>query len=164
MFWPLQSSSEFSRVPEDSKFPLLGVWISSSHLTQSGVATWRVTYHWKTLDEGYNFVSDLFSIRRLQKNLWASKVLGVLISRISRLQLGSTGTKWHLVACPLARHKEYYKGEGGGFLKSRPWWILWICVCPWLIRALKVLQLCTNQLVVWFVQVRVNNWPACHSS
>jgi hypothetical protein len=38
VFWPLQSSSEFSGVPEDSKFPLLGVWVSSSHLTQSGVA------------------------------------------------------------------------------------------------------------------------------
>jgi hypothetical protein len=38
-FWPLQSSSEVVRVPEDSKFPLLGVWVSSSHLPQSGVAT-----------------------------------------------------------------------------------------------------------------------------
>jgi len=38
-FWPLQSSSEFSGVPEDSKSPLSGVWVSSSHLAQSGVAT-----------------------------------------------------------------------------------------------------------------------------
>jgi hypothetical protein len=33
--------------------------------------------------------------------------------------------------------------------KSRPWWILWIQICPWLILAPKVLQLCINQLV-WF--------------
>ncbi len=39
MFWPLNSSFKFLGVPEDSKFPLLGVWVSSSHLTQSGVAT-----------------------------------------------------------------------------------------------------------------------------
>jgi hypothetical protein len=39
VFWSLQSSSEFLGVPEDSKFPLLGVWVSSSHLPQSGVAT-----------------------------------------------------------------------------------------------------------------------------
>ncbi len=39
MFWPLKSSSEFLGVPEDSKSPLLGVWVSSSHLAQSGVAT-----------------------------------------------------------------------------------------------------------------------------
>jgi hypothetical protein len=29
---------EFSGVPEDSNFPLLGVWASPSHLAQSGVA------------------------------------------------------------------------------------------------------------------------------
>jgi hypothetical protein len=37
--WPLQLSSEFLGVPEDSNFPLLGVWASPSHLAQSGVAT-----------------------------------------------------------------------------------------------------------------------------
>jgi hypothetical protein len=35
--------------------------------------------------------------------------------------------------------------------KSRPWWILWVCVCPWFVHAPKMLQLCTNQLIVWFV-------------
>jgi hypothetical protein len=30
-------------------------------------------------------------------------------------------------------------------------------VCWWFVRAPNVLRLCTNQLVVWFVQVRVNN-------
>jgi hypothetical protein len=35
--------------------------------------------------------------------------------------------------------------------KSRLWWVLWICVCLWFIYAPKVRQLCTNQLVVWFV-------------
>jgi hypothetical protein len=35
----LQSNFEFSGVPEDSNLTLLGVWVSSSHLSQSGVAT-----------------------------------------------------------------------------------------------------------------------------
>ncbi len=60
--------------------------------------------------------------------------------------------------------------------KSGPWWILWICVCPWLVRAPKALKLHTNWLVIWFVQVHVNNWclslflnphpgaPACPST
>ncbi len=39
VFWPFNSSSEFSGVLEDSKFPVLGVWASPSHLAQSGVAT-----------------------------------------------------------------------------------------------------------------------------
>jgi hypothetical protein len=42
--------------------------------------------------------------------------------------------------------------------KSRPWWILGVWICPWLVRAPKVLKLCTNQFVVWFVLARVNNW------
>jgi len=28
-------------------------------------------------------------------------------------------TKWHLNASPMAKHKEYYKGEGGGFPQVR---------------------------------------------
>jgi hypothetical protein len=39
VFWPFNSSSELLRVLEDSKFPLLGVWASPSHLAQNGVAT-----------------------------------------------------------------------------------------------------------------------------
>jgi hypothetical protein len=37
--------------------------------------------------------------------------------------------------------------------KSRPWWVLWVWVCPWLVLAPKMLQLCTNQLFVWVVQI-----------
>jgi hypothetical protein len=39
MFWPLQLSSKFLGISKDSKFPLLGVQVSSSHFLQSGVAT-----------------------------------------------------------------------------------------------------------------------------
>jgi hypothetical protein len=46
IFWPLQSSSEFSGVPRDFKFPLLGVWISSSHLAQSEVTTPLVEWNY----------------------------------------------------------------------------------------------------------------------
>jgi hypothetical protein len=42
--------------------------------------------------------------------------------------------------------------------KSRLWWVLWIRVCLWFILTPKVLKLCTNQLVVWFVQICVSNW------
>jgi hypothetical protein len=38
VFCPFNSSSEFSGVPKDSKFPFLGVWASPSYLAQSGVA------------------------------------------------------------------------------------------------------------------------------
>jgi hypothetical protein len=54
-------------------------------------------------------------------------------------QLGSLGTKWHLGVGPVAMHREYYKGEGGDFPKFRSWWVLWVCVCSWFVRASKVL-------------------------
>jgi hypothetical protein len=79
---------------------------------------WHATYCWKAL-KGYNFASDLTSIGGLHTKLWASKVKGVLISKISRLQLGSPRTKWHLGAGSMARHKQHYKGEGGGFPQVR---------------------------------------------
>jgi hypothetical protein len=74
---------------------------------------WPATYRWKALDEGYNF--DLISIGGLHTKLWASKVIGVPILGISGFPLRSLGTKWHLGDGPVARHKVYYKGEGGGF-------------------------------------------------
>jgi hypothetical protein len=66
---------------------------------------------WKAFDEGYNFALNL--------TLWASKVAGVPILGISKLPLGSPRTKWHLSVGPVARHKVYYKGEGGGFPQVR---------------------------------------------
>jgi hypothetical protein len=39
VFWSLLSNSKHSGVPKDSKSPTLGVGVSSSHFTQSGVAT-----------------------------------------------------------------------------------------------------------------------------
>jgi hypothetical protein len=42
--------------------------------------------------------------------------------------------------------------------KSGSWCVLWVWVCSWLILAPKVLQLCTNHLVLCFVQVRVSSW------
>jgi hypothetical protein len=47
--------------------------------------------------------------------LWPRKVEGVLILGISGLPLGSFGTKCHLGVGPVAMHRVYYKGEGGGF-------------------------------------------------
>ncbi len=35
--------------------------------------------------------------------------------------------------------------------KFGPWWILWVCVYSWLVCAPEMLQLYTNQLIVWFV-------------
>jgi hypothetical protein len=80
---------------------------------------WRATYCWEALNKGYNFALNITLIKGLHTKLWASKVMGVPILGISRLPLGSLKTKWHLGASNVARHKEYYKGEDGGFPQVR---------------------------------------------
>jgi hypothetical protein len=117
---------------------------------------WLTTYRWKALNKGYNFALHFISIEVLQIKLWARiPTLG-----ISGLSFRSLGGKWHLGADLVAMHIVYHKGEGGGFPKSRPWWVSWVrgCVAR---SCTKVPQLCTNQPVVWFVQVRVNKWIVC---
>jgi len=49
----------------------------------------RATYHWKALDESYNFALDFISIWGLLAKLWGSKVAGISFGAISRLPLGS---------------------------------------------------------------------------
>ncbi len=110
---------------------------------------------------GYNFASDLISIGGLHTKLWGSRVVGVLTLGILGLPFGSPGTKCHLGVGLMEKHKVYYKGKVVASPKSRPWWILWIWICSWLVLAPKVFQLCTNQLVwlcrsMWMIEVLVN--------
>ncbi len=56
----------------------------------------------------------------LQKTLWASKITKVPILRIlgiSRLIIWESRNKMTFGCRPVAKHREYYKDEGGGFSK-----------------------------------------------
>jgi hypothetical protein len=70
---------------------------------------------WKAFNGHYNFVLDLISIGGLHTKLWAPKIAKIPTLGISRLPLGSPGTKCHLGDGFMAMHRVYYKGEGGGF-------------------------------------------------
>jgi hypothetical protein len=118
---------------------------------------WHATYCWKSLDKGYNFALDLISIEGLHTKLWAPEV-----ARVSILGILGQNDIWVLVPWPDT--KCTIRGKVLASPKFGSWRILWVCVCPWLICAPKVFQFYTNQLVVWFVQVCVNNWPDFHSS
>ncbi len=107
---------------------------------------WCVTYYWKALDEGYNFFLDLISIGGLHTKLWAPKITRVPTLGFSIFPFGSFGIKCHLDMGLMERHKIYYKGKVVASPKSRPWWVLWVQVCPWLVLTPKVFKLCTNQL------------------
>jgi len=51
----------------------------------------RATYHWKALDESYNFALNRIVIWGLLAKLWGSKVARVPFGVISGLSLGSPG-------------------------------------------------------------------------
>ncbi len=91
---------------------------------------------------------DLTAIEGLHAKLSASKVVRILIVRISGFSLGSPGTNCHLDVAPVERCIVYYKGESGGFSQVRVVVNLVSLSCPWLVLAPKVLQLCTNHLVL----------------
>jgi hypothetical protein len=84
--------------------------IKSQESPLISLCRWCATYRWKAFNEDYNFALELTSIKGLHTKLWASKVAKVSILGIS----GLPETKWHLGAGLVARHREYYKGEGGG--------------------------------------------------
>ncbi len=82
---------------------------------------------------------DFISIRDLHTKLWRPKVTGVPTLTISRLSLGSPGTKNHLDVGLMGNHIIYYKGEGDGFPQIRVMMSLVSLNCSWLVLAPKVL-------------------------
>jgi hypothetical protein len=67
--------------------------------------------------------------------------------RIPNLGVSGQNNIWVLV--PWLGTNNTIRGKVVASPKFGPCWILWIHVCPWLVYAPKVLQLCSNQLVVW---------------
>jgi hypothetical protein len=104
--------------------------------------------------------------QRSSHKVMGPKVVRVLTMGISKLPFGSPSTKWHLGVGPgpMAKHRVYYKGEGGGFPQVQAVVSLVSLSLPMARPCTKVLQLRTNQLVVWFVQVRVSDSSAYQSS
>jgi hypothetical protein len=82
--------------------------------------------------------------------------------RDSHLRVPKQNDIWVLVPWPNTKYT--IRGKVMVSPKFGLWWVLWVLVCSWLVRAPKVFQLHINQLVVWFVHVRVSNWLACQSS
>jgi hypothetical protein len=56
------------------------------------------------------------------------------------------------------------KGKVVASPKSGPWWVLWVRGCPSFVLAPKVLQLCIDQLVVWYFAGSCEWLSASHSS
>jgi hypothetical protein len=106
-----------------------------------------VTYHWKILDEGYNFFFNFISIKGLHTKSCALKVVKDSTLGIPGHPLGNPGTKCHLDVGLVERLKVYYKGGGGGF----PW--VWAMVSLMSPKPF-VTRLSTKN-------VPTKHWPTC---
>jgi hypothetical protein len=120
----------------------LALWLpttKSQESTHPGVCTWSATHWRKALEESYKFASDFIPIRGLSWELWTPKVPGVQTRTVSRLLLGSPGTKSHSDVGAVKRRKEYYMGEGGGFSRVRAVVSQVSPCCPWLVPTPRVI-------------------------
>jgi hypothetical protein len=101
---------------------------------------WSEKHHWKALEESYKFSLEFIPIGGLSWELWALKVSRVQTGTISRLLLGSPGTKNHSDVGPMGERREYYMGEDGGF----PWVRAVLSqvnpCCPWLVPTLRLIE------------------------
>jgi hypothetical protein len=97
------------------------------------------------------------SWRGLQLCFWrrfVHKVMGPPKSQESQpwefqdSHLGVAGQNDIWVLVPWLGTKYTIRGKVVASPKFGLWWVLWIRVCLWFVLAPKVLQLCTNQLVV----------------
>jgi len=81
---------------------------------------WRsVAWRWKAFEESYNFDLDLTLIGSRSREIWAPKVPGLQPKTVSRLLLGSPRKKCYSNVASAESCREYYMGEGNGFLWVR---------------------------------------------
>ncbi len=116
----------------------------------SNVCSRSATWHWKALDESYNFGSNLVPIQAWGEKWWMPKVPGVQTGTVSGPHFGSPGKKSHLDVASTWSCREYYKGEGGGFPRVRAVVSQVSPSCPWLVPTPKGCRMSSNQLVVGF--------------
>jgi hypothetical protein len=119
---------------------------------------WHATYHWNILNEGYNFALKLISIEGLHTKLWAPKFVRILTLGI----LGLPRQNDIRVLVPWPSTKYTIRGKVVASLKSGPWWVLWIHVCSWLVRAPKCSNYALTNLLfglhrsMWVIELLIN--------
>jgi hypothetical protein len=127
--------------PKEGSGVKLAIWFPTTksqestrfHYVQVACNTLLEKFQWS-----YNSASYLILIQGLHEKLWDPKV-----TRIPTLAIKS-----HLDVGLVGSHRVYYKGEGGAFPQVRAMVSLVNPSCMCFILAPKVLQLCTNHLVL----------------
>ncbi len=113
---------------------------------------WHVTYHWK------NWQGPQLCFKIHCNWMSTHNVMGLQNHESPNFRNFETPI-WEsrdkmLLGCG-PRGEAHIKGKVVASFKSGPWSVLWVRVYSWLVLAPKLFKLCTNQLVVWFVQIHM---------
>jgi hypothetical protein len=76
---------------------------------------WHATYRWKALNSAITLLQTSPQLEVFTRSYCLPKSRKSQFGEFRNSQFGSCRKKWHLGASLVAKHKEYYKGEGGGF-------------------------------------------------
>jgi len=117
--WTFYSTSYRQKKGRESNWHFDSQPLKVGNRPDPGVCRWIVTYRWKTLKESYKFALDLVPIGGQSEKLWTPKVSGVQTGTVSGLHFECPGKKCYSDASAVERRREYYMGEGGGFLRVR---------------------------------------------
>jgi hypothetical protein len=129
----------------------MSIWLPTSKVKNRPdflVCRWHATYHWKALDDGYNFALDLISIWGYKQSYGAPKSQESQLWEFQDSQVGDSRQSDIWMPAPWPGIEYTIRGKMVASPKSRSWWVLWVRVCMWLVLTSKVLQLCINQLVL----------------
>ncbi len=118
--------------------PIWFLTTKSQNHTEIFACRWCATYHWKAQSKVY--IRSYGPPKCRKSQFW----------KLRDFQFGSPETNDIWMQPPWVITNNTIKGKVVATPKSGPWWVVWVCVCSWFFFAPKVLQLCTNQLVVWF--------------
>jgi hypothetical protein len=152
--------------PKEGPGVKLAIWLpttKSRELTRFPCVQVACNIPLESCQRGLQLCFRLISIGGLHTKVRGPKVAGVSTLVISGFPFGKPKTKSHLDVSFMERHIIYYKGEDDGF--PQVWAVVSLVNLSylWLVLTPKVLQLCTNRLVlvlcrpVWVVD-------ACHLS
>ncbi len=115
------------------------------------MCTWCATYNWKVLGKDTILVQTSLQLEVCTQSYGPPKSWESQFREFWDSNLGVPTQNDIWVMAPWPSIENIIRGKVMASPKSRPWWILWIHVCLWLVHALKILQLRINQLVVWFL-------------
>jgi hypothetical protein len=106
--------------PKERSRGKLAIWFSTTK-SQESPRLFYIQVMCHTPLKSFQRGLQLFfiSIGSMLTKLWALEITENPTLGISELPFGSPGTKWHLGVSPMARHRVYYKREGGGFPQVR---------------------------------------------